>query len=62
MKIKAKATFLHDQLGRVAKGSEIDVTPEQLRQLKSYGWVEEYDTKVTRDEPAKPARAKKQDD
>nr|MBF0682527.1 hypothetical protein [Pseudomonas sp.] len=61
MKVKAKATFLHDQLGRVEKGAEVEVTPAQLRQLKGYGWVQEYETKVTHDEPAKPVRTKKQD-
>ncbi len=67
MKIKAKRTFLHDQLGRIEKGAEIDVTPDQLRVLKKYGWVDEakgkpaepnrdYDTKVTRETPRRKAK------
>ncbi len=61
MKITASKRFLHDQLGRVEKGAEIEVTPAQLKQLRGLGWIKEveskeYQTKVTHEEPAKPSR------
>lgn len=65
MKITASKRFLHDQLGRVEKGAEIEVTPAQLRQLQGFGWVKEakevkeYETKVVHQEPVKPARKAK---
>lgn len=56
MKCYATKTFLHDQLGRVEKGSIIDVTDAQFASVKPFGFldvVEEYDTKVIEEKPRK---------
>jgi len=49
MKCKALKTFLHDQLGRVEKGTEFEATKAQLGGVQRF--VEVYQTKVTRDVP-----------
>jgi len=49
MKAKAEKTFLHDQLGRVEKGTEFEATEAQLSGVRRFVTV--YQTKVTRDEP-----------
>lgn len=62
MKVTAKVTFLHDQLGRVAKGAQVEVTDRQLRQLKGLGWIVESDQKpapVVAAEPKEPKRSNK---
>ncbi len=50
MKYKAKKTFLHDQLGRVEKGTEFDATEAQVSGVRRF--VEPYETKVVREVPA----------
>lgn len=56
MIVTAKCDFLHDQLGRVRKGQNIDVNERQLIQLQGFGWVlipvDLYATKVTSDHPS----------
>jgi len=43
MKCKALKTFLHDQLGRVEKGTEFEATEAQLAAVRAF--VEVYETK-----------------
>lgn len=56
MEVVARCHFLHDQLGRKEKGDKFPVTDRQLKQLKSFGWVdvpvELYQTKVITDHPS----------
>lgn len=49
MKAKALKTFLHDQLGRVEKGTEFEATEAQLSGVRRF--VEVYETKVAREIP-----------
>lgn len=60
MKCKARKSFLHDQLGRVAKGQEFEATAAQLSGVKAF--VEVYETKVVRGEPATKAKPSKKAD
>ena len=63
MKYKATESFLHDELGAVAKGQDVEATPAQAITPLMLGYFEPYETKVVREvpqEPAKtPAKAKK---
>lgn len=54
MKCKALKTFMHDQLGRVEKGTEFEATAAQLGGVEKF--VEIYQTKVVSQEPATKAR------
>lgn len=54
MKAKAIKGFLHDQLGRVVKGQEFEATEAQLSGVRAF--VEVYETKVVREEPATKAK------
>lgn len=53
MQVKAIKTFLHDQLGRVEKGTEFEATEAQLSGVRPF--VEVYETKVVHQEAIKPA-------
>lgn len=54
MRIKALKNFNHDQLGRVSKGQEVEITPNQLSGIKHL--VSIYETKVIHEEPAEPKK------
>ena len=62
MKYKATESFLHDELGAVAKGQDVEATPAQAVTPLMLGYFEPYETKVVRSaaRAAKtPAKAKK---
>lgn len=52
MKAKAKTDFLHDQLGPVREGAEIEFTPQQAASVRDH--IEVYETKVVRPQPVDP--------
>jgi hypothetical protein len=54
MQAKALKTFLHDQLGRVEKGTEFEATAAQLSGVRAF--VEVYETKVIDEQPVMPKR------
>lgn len=56
MQAKAIKTFLHDQLGRVEKGTEFEATEAQLSGVRPF--VEVYETKVVHAQPAAPTKKK----
>lgn len=58
MKVKANVDFLHDELGRVKAGAEIDVNAEQAASVLDY--IDGYETKVVHAQP-KPHKPKKAD-
>lgn len=66
MRCKALKTFLHDQLGRVEKGTILpDVTDAQFRSVRAFQWLEElpedsgtYDTKVVEEKPKRLRKSK----
>jgi len=57
MKCKAIKTFLHDQLGRVEKGTEFEATASQLGGVRQF--VEVYETKVVSEKPATKSKISK---
>ena len=50
MQYVASKTFLHDQLGRVEKGTQFEATEAQLSAVRRF--VEPYAPKVVREVPA----------
>lgn len=52
MKCKALKSFLHDELGRVEKGTEFEATAAQLSAVRAF--VEVYKTKVIHEVPDVP--------
>lgn len=54
MKVTVIKNFLHDRLGRVQKGSEIELPDFQARSLAEAGLVSIYATKVVTEKPAEP--------
>lgn len=52
MKAKAKTDFLHDQLGSVREGAELEVTAEQAASIADC--IDVYETKVVRPQPVDP--------
>lgn len=47
---RALKSFDHDELGRIKKGQEFKATPAQIGGIKAF--IEEYDTKVLKDQAA----------
>lgn len=60
MKCKALKGFLHDELGTIRKDQEFNATAAQLSGVKAF--VEVYETKVVREEPATKAKPSKKAD
>lgn len=56
MKYKATESFLHDELGAVAKGQDVEATPAQAVTPLMLGYFEPYETKVVRETPTEPAK------
>lgn len=51
MKVTVLKSFLHDRLGRVEKGSIIEIQDFQARTLEKAGLVSTYATKVVVEQP-----------
>lgn len=47
---------MHDELGAVAKGHDVEATPAQAVTPLMLGYFEPYETKVVREVPAEPAK------
>ena len=56
MKYKATESFLHDELGAVAKGQDVEATPAQAVTPLMLGYFEPYETKVVREVPQEPPK------
>ena len=58
MRYKAQTTFLHDQLGKVHIGDEVEMTAQQAQAPIMFGWVEPVEQAVQSkpDTPAEPKR------
>ena len=63
MKYKATESFLHDELGAIAKGDEVTATPNQAVTPLMLGYFQPCDAKpareATTDAEKAPAKAKK---
>lgn len=46
-KYKALTTFLHDQLGRVHIGDEVEMTAQQAQAPMMFGWVDPINDSAT---------------
>lgn len=56
MKYKAAVSFLHDELGAIAKGQDVEATPAQAVTPLMLGYFAPYETKVAREVPQEPAK------
>lgn len=58
MKYKATATFLHDELGAIKKGQDVEATAIQAVTPVALGYFQPYETKVVRESPAETVKRK----
>lgn len=57
MKAKATQDFLHDHLGSVKEGDDIELSAEQAASIADC--IDVYETKVVRQQPVEPKKAGK---
>lgn len=56
MKYKATVSFLHDELGAIKKGQDVEATAIQAVTPVALGYFQPYETKVIHQAPAEPAK------